>query len=139
MNNEKLKKIALENIPQDEEIIGIFKGNSSLPWTWFFLVGPIVFLGIRTYIVVVTDLHIYFNRLDPYIDVIESNDVFEYNEIKKLKFKKHGATQNLFIDFNNDRSIKLQTVMPKKKPKKNKLQLTREVFDFLKTKEEYRI
>jgi len=131
MKTDKIKELVTKDIPIEEEIIGIFRATYSPSLYWLLIIGPMAFLGNRDYIIVITDKHIHLNRIDFFFDDIEAKDIFNYNEISNLTLEKNLVTQNLLINFNNERILKLKAYLPKKKKKKDNLLISNEVLDFL--------
>ena len=64
MDKEQIKEeLIIPKIGSGEELVGFFQANWMPSFWWVLLIGPLVFLGTRTYYVGITNLGIHFNKI----------------------------------------------------------------------------
>lgn len=106
MKKEIIEKHILEQLKQDEELIGFFTAQQ-MKWGYFLLMGPLAILTLRTYAVAVTSMGVYFLRID-LLDRIAMVDFFSYEEITSFSAKGGSVQRPVLFTFFNGRSLKIK-------------------------------
>jgi hypothetical protein len=108
MNKEQIKNdFILPRLKQGEELIGFFQASYTPSIGWFFLIGPLMFLGMRIYYVAVTNQGIHLHKLS-FFDKPETYNFFPYAEISKIKLGKGFLQAPLQMVFSNSRKLTLK-------------------------------
>ncbi|HHZ69278.1 MAG TPA: hypothetical protein EYO51_04930 [Methylococcaceae bacterium] len=107
MDKEQIKEeLITPKMKYGEELIGFFQSYSTPSLWWFLLIGPLVYLGTRTYYVAITNLGIHLNKLT-FFGKPAIHNYFTWDEIENLKLGKGVITIPLKLKFSSGRKLKL--------------------------------
>ncbi len=107
MNADTIKtEIIAPSLTPEEQLVGFFQASYQPSNWWYFLIGPLMFFGMRVYYVAVTDLGVHFHKLN-FWGKPESHDFFSYAEISSMKVGGGFLQAPLHFVFTNDRKLKL--------------------------------
>ncbi len=106
MKKETIEKHIQEQLQSDEELIGFFTAQQ-MKWGYYFLIGPLALLTLRTYAVAVTSQGVHFLRIDM-LDRLAVIDFFEYSEITSFSAKGGTVQRPVRFTFFNGRSPKIK-------------------------------
>ncbi len=108
MDKEKIKNdFILPNLKQGEELVGFFQASYMPSLGWFFLIGPLVALGVRVYYVAVTNQGLHLHKLSLF-GKPETYNFFSYAEISKMTLGKGFLQAPLQMVFTNGRKLTLK-------------------------------
>ena len=114
MSTERIKKdFILPRLKQGEELIGFFQARY-VPFLWFFLIGPIMLLGIRIYYIAVTNQGLHIHKLSFFsMRKVDVYNFFSYAEISKINLGKALILPEapLKLVFSNGRKLKLRALV----------------------------
>lgn len=108
MDKEKIKnEFILPRLKQGEELIGFFQASYTPSRGWLFLIGPLIFIGMRIYYVAVTNQGLHLHKLS-FFGKPENYNFFSYAEISKIKLGKGFLQAPLQLVFSNGRKLVLK-------------------------------
>jgi len=108
MNKEQIKNdLILPRLKQDEELIGFFQATYTPSLVLLLLSGLLWGMGMRTYLVAVTNQGIHLHRLSLF-GKPETYNFFSYAEISEIKLGKGFLQAPLQIVFSNGRKLTLK-------------------------------
>jgi hypothetical protein len=108
MNKEQIKNdYILPRLKQGEELIGFFQASYTPSMGWFFLIGHLMFFGMRIYYVAVTNQGLHLHKLS-FFGKPENYNFFSYAEISKIKLGKGFLQAPLQLVFSNGRKLALK-------------------------------
>jgi hypothetical protein len=111
MDKEKINnEFILPRLKQDEELVGFFQASYTPSLGWFFLIGPLMFFGMKTYYVAVTNRGIHLHKLS-LLGKLETYNFFSYAEISKMKLGKGFLQAPLQMVFTNGRKLMIKVQM----------------------------
>ena len=106
MDKKQIKEeLIILKMKSGEELVGFFQANWMPSFWWVLLIGPLVFLGARTYYVGITNLGIHFNKITFFGKPAKYN-YFTWDKIDNLKLGEGILTIPLKLGFSNGRKIK---------------------------------
>lgn len=106
-NKDQAKsELILPNLKQGEELIGFFIATYTPSILWLFLIGPIMFLGTRTYVVGVSDIGLHLHKLT-FLGKPNSYKFVQYSDLASIKLKKGLLQAPLKMKFTNGDKLTL--------------------------------
>lgn len=107
MKKQQAELLFKQNLVAGDKIEAFFVAQSPIYWPYFLVAGPLAFLAMRMYYIVLSNKGLYFyrpNMLGAYHDF----DFFLYKEIESIKYGKGVLTKPLLLLFSNGRKLKIK-------------------------------
>ncbi len=109
MKKEDVRKLVVSKLKQDEDLIGYFLATKIPSFWWYFVIGPLLFLGVRHYYIGLTKSGIHFHKLT-FWGKPGSYEFFKNEEIISVEIKKTILKVQipLKFTFSNKRTLKIK-------------------------------
>lgn len=108
MNKDQVKnEMIVPNLKSDEELVGFCQAQETPSGWWYFLLGPLMSLGMKFYFVAVTNKGMHFHKLTTF-GKPDTHSYFSWDEIEELKLRKGVLQAPLKLTFSNGRKLKLK-------------------------------
>jgi RNAse (barnase) inhibitor barstar len=130
MKKMKLDERIRTDLGPGEGLLGFFVAQIPFKFWWFFLVGPIAVLGIKTYYIAASDKGMHFYGMN-IVGQIEQHDYFPYDAIRVLEMKSGWMQMPLRFEFKNHNELKVRA---QRKGAKTVPKLTDDLINTLKEK-----
>ena len=108
MSKDEAKEHILENLSEDDSLVGFFIAQGAFPIWWFVLLGPFGALFIKTYYIAVTSKGINFYRLSLMGKFKDDGDFFTFDEIQNVKIKKGIVQRHMLFTFKDAVKVKIK-------------------------------
>ena len=109
MKKEQAEALVRTNMSEGEQLVGFFNATYTLSIWWFLLIGPLLALGTRVYVVGVTDRGVHFHKLSLF-GKPDQNDFFAFADITRLRIGNLGLVFRMAFLFSNKRKLKINAV-----------------------------
>tara|TARA_A100001015_G_scaffold312144_1_gene416727 strand:- start:838 stop:1242 length:405 start_codon:yes stop_codon:yes gene_type:complete len=110
LKKEIAEKHIVENLAQDDELVGFFEAVQPFKFWLFFVIGPLAVLSMKNYFVAVTKRGVCFYRLN-LLGKFAGSDFFKFNDIENVKIG-NGILQRPFLfQFKNGRKLKINALV----------------------------
>ena len=106
MHKDEVQKHIEKHLAEGDELIGFFQATYTPSLWWFLLVGPLMFVGVRSYFICVSKQGIYFYKLT-FVGKFQNADFFKYDEIKSVKLGKGFMARPMVFRFANGKKLKV--------------------------------
>lgn len=108
MNKVSIRnELVLPKLKQDEELIGYFQAQYAPSYWWLILIGPLWALGIRLYVIAVTNQGLHLTKFN----LLGRPDVYNFfpsAEITSLHLGDGVMQAPLQLNFANGRELRLR-------------------------------
>lgn len=105
--NKALNEFITPQLHPEERLIGFFQAQYLPSLWWFLLIGPLLYLGMRIYMVAITDRGLQLHKLGM-LGGVSNSDYFTWEEIIGLKFGSGLLQAPLHLTFANGRKLLLK-------------------------------
>ena len=127
MLKDEVQKNIENHLAESDELIGFFQATYTPSFWWFPLVGPLMFVGVRTYFIGVSKNGIHFHKLN-LMGKFQNADFFKYDEITSVKLGGGFMARPMVFRFANGKKLKVKGQL---KGLERIAKLTPEVSDYI--------
>lgn len=107
MHKDAAKVEIEKKLVQDESLVGFFLAQKLPPFWLAFIVGPLMWLGLKTYFVSVTNLGVHFHKLNM-LGKFSQHDFFPFKDVKSLKVSNGHMQIPMLYTFANGTTLKIR-------------------------------
>ncbi len=107
MNKDQAYEYIKNTIEIDDNLIGFFIAQKPFSLLWFFIIGPLAVLTMKTYYVAVSKQGAYFYRLN-LMGKPANVDFMSFDEIESIKIGKGMLQRPMLYRFKNGKKLKLK-------------------------------
>jgi len=107
LTKAEIESFFKSKLDEDEKLTGFFQAAYMPSFWWYFLVGPLIFLGMRVYYIGLTSKGVHFQKLN-LLGKMDIYNFFKNDEISDVKISKGWLQVPIKFFFSNDRVLKLK-------------------------------
>jgi hypothetical protein len=107
MDKKRAQEYLIAQLKAEDNLVGFFQAVKPVSFIWILFIGPLALLGMKYYIVAVSEQGVFFHRLNVW-GKFAGYDFFHFDDIESVSVKDGFLQKPMYYFFKNGRKLKIK-------------------------------